>query len=231
MIKVKFDAKKLTSTVNNIIQYSDGFIKETEKSKGMIAKKIANTSVNVFYEYLDGLARLHPGMLHHVYEWGQVGDPFARLYELSTQGAGSSISVTADFLESTSVPEKGTEPFYDKASIMESGESITITEKEAGALFFEIDGQEFFRKGPIVIENPGGEAVRGSFVQAFNEFYTVYFSEIYLRSINFYQELEKMRPYQNNIRHASKSKNARTLGKGSALEWITKLPGDDLIGS
>ena len=53
----------------------------------------------------------------------------------------------------------------------------------------------------------------------------------YLRSINFYQELEKMRPYQNNIRHASKSKNARTLGKGSALEWITKLPGDDLIGS
>lgn len=231
MIKVKFDAKKLTSTVNNIIQYSDGFIKETEKSKGMIAKKIANTSVNVFYEYLDGLARLHPGMLHHVYEWGQVGDPFARLYELSTQGARSSISVTADFLESTSVPEKGTEPFYDKASIMESGESITITEKEAGALFFEIDGQEFFRKGPIVIENPGGEAVRGSFVQAFNEFYTVYFSEIYLRSINFYQELEKMRPYQNNIRHASKSKNARTLGKGSALEWITKLPGDDLIGS
>ena len=231
MINVKFDTKKLTKTINNIIEYSDGYIQETRQSKNKISNKIANTSVGVFYEYLDGLARMHPGMLHHVYEWGEAGNSGSRLYKLFRKTGGSAITISADFLQSSSIPNGSKEPFYDKAFIMEEGQSVTVTEQEAQSLFFEIDGQEYFRKGPITIANPGGEAVRGSFVNAFNDFYDNYFSQIYLRSIRFYKELEEMKPYKNNIRRASKSRNPRTMGKNSALEWISKLPGDDLIDS
>jgi hypothetical protein len=231
MLTVKFDAKKLTKTVNNIIQYSDGFISETRQSKQKIVNKMAATSVNAFYEYLDGLARVHPTILHHVYEWGEVGNPLARLFELNMSISSSGAVVGAEFLESTSIPTNGTEPFYNKAEVMENGETVIVNEKDAQALFFEIDGEEFFRRGPIVIANPGGEAVRGSFIRAFNEFYISYFNQIYLKSINFHKHLSNPYSYSKNIRSAVKGGNARSAGKNAAIQWISTLPGDDVIGS
>lgn len=231
MITAKFNANKLSKTINNIIKYSDGYISETKRNKHKIMSKMANTSINVFYEYLDGVARLHPTMLHHIYEWGEVGSPLGRLVELNMRVVNESAEIGAEFLQSTTIPSKGKEPFYDKAEIMEMGESVIVTEDEANALFFEVDGEEIFRKGPIVIPNPGGEAVRGSFVKVFNEFYGNYFSQVYLRSIKFYKHLEEMRAYQNNIKAAAKSPNPRTLGRNSALQWISTLPGDDLVAN
>ena len=230
MISVNFNAKKMVKTINNIINYSDGYIQETKKNEAKIANKIAKISVNVFYQYLDGLARMHPDMLHHVYEWGEVGNPGSRLYKLKTISMGKSVGVGAQLLNSNSIKEGSTEPFYDKASIMEYGESVTVTEKEAESLFFEIDGVEYFRKGPITIANPGGEAVRGSFVRAFNEFYSNYFSEVYLRSIGLYKQLKEAKEYKKNVAVASKSVNPRLLGKNSAMQWVANIPGDDLIG-
>lgn len=231
MLTVKFDTKKLSKTITNVIQYSDGFITETKQSRQKIANKLAATSINSFYDYLDGLARMHPTILHHVYEWGEVGNPMQRLYELNMSISSSGATIGAEFLQSNSIPTNGTEPFYDKAEIMENGETVIISEKDAQALFFEVDGEEFFRKGPITIANPGGEAVRGSFVTAFNEFYGSYFSEIYLKSINFYKHLSKPSQYSRNIRSAVKSGNARSAGKNAALQWISTLPGDDAIDS
>jgi hypothetical protein len=230
MISVKFDAKKMVKTINNIINYSDGYIQETKKNEAKIANKIAKISVDVFYQYLDGLARMHPDMLHHVYEWGEVGNPGSRLYKLKTISMGKSVGVGAQLLNSNSIKEGSTEPFYDKASIMEYGESVTVTEKEAQSLFFEIDGVEYFRKGPITIANPGGEAVRGSFVRAFNEFYSNYFSEVYLRSIGLYKQLKEAKEYKKNVVVASKGVNPRLIGKNSAMQWVANIPGDDLIG-
>lgn len=230
MISVNFNTKKMTKTINNIINYSDGYIEESKKNEKKIANKMAKISITTFYQYLDGLARLHPEMLHHVYEWDQVGSQSGRLYELKTIAIGRGVGVGAEFLDSTSIKEGSSEPFYDKASIMEYGETVTVTEKEAQSLFFEIDGIEYFRKGPITIANPGGEAVRGSFVRAFNEFYSNYFSEVYLRSIGFYKQLQEGKEYRKNIRIASKSTNPRTLGKNSAMQWVANIPGDDFIG-
>ena len=196
----------------------------------MLFRSMAKISINTFYQYLDGLARIHPEMLHHVYEWGEVGNPGARLFDLKTIAIGRGVGVGAELLDSTTVKEGSSEPFYDKATIMEYGETVTVTEQEAQALFFEIDGIEYFRKGPITIANPGGEAVRGSFVRAFNEFYTNYFSDVYLRSIQFYKQLEDGKEYKRNVRLSARSANPRILGKNSAMQWIASLPGDDLIG-
>lgn len=230
MISAKFNTKQFTDTIKNITNYSEGFIEQTKIQKNTLSEKMADIGIDGFYEYLDNLARMHPGMLHHVYEWGEVGNPSARLFELSKSMSGKGVEISADFLQSTSVSQKSTEPFYDKAMIMELGETIIISEVNARALFFEVDGQEIFVKGPIVIENPGGEGVRGSFVESFNEFYQFYFSEIYLKAIRFYKTIEEARPYRTGIKTASKSKTAKTLGKSAANQWINSIGRDDING-
>ncbi len=142
MIKLKIDTKDFTKTVNNVIQYSNGFIDETKASKNKIAEKMGKTSINAFYDYLDSLARMHPGMLHHVYEWGEVGNPMERLYELNLKMGNGTVAVNAEFLESISIPENGTEAFYNKAQVMEDGQAVVVNPKNADYLFFEVDGTE-----------------------------------------------------------------------------------------
>jgi hypothetical protein len=229
MITARFNTDKFMKVLNNTIEYNSGFLQETKSSKKKIEKMMADISISAFYQYLDGLARLHPGMLHHVYEWGQVGNPSARLFDLKLQSFDQGAQISANFLESRTIPENGSEPFYDKAEIMEKGIPVVIKEKNAQALFFEVDGEEFFRVGPIVIENPGGAAARGSFVKAFEEFYNTYFTQVYLRSIKFYEHFKNPQPYRRNIKNSTRSANARSLGKKVALEWILKTPGSDDI--
>lgn len=213
--------------LNNVVAYSDGFIKETKAKEGFVTNKLASTSIDSFYNYLDVLSRTNPGILHHVYEWGQVGDPSSRLVELKKVVGGTKASIDANFIPSTSVPEGASEPFWNKAEVMEEGITVTINEVDAKALFFQVGGEEFFRMGPIVIENPGGEEVRGSFVRAFEEFYNVYFDQVYLRSIRFYDHFRTAPGYAKNFSSAIRSSNAYGIGRQTALSWVTKAPGDD----
>jgi hypothetical protein len=223
-MKVKFNVKEFSDTITNIVDYSLGFIEEAKRNESRLAKGVAELSIEAFYDYLDGLSRSHPGMLHHVYEWGQVGDPFGRLYELTANIGGKSVTITADFLTSESVSDNSNEPFYNKAEIMEEGIPVVIKERDAEALFFTVGSEEFFRIGPIVIANPGGSSTRGSFVQAFNDFYGNYFEDVFLSAIRFYDHFRDANEYKRFIRTAAKSKSAYTLGKGAGLSWIEKAP-------
>lgn len=224
MITARIKADDLIKKLENSIKYTDAFTRELKRNKKILNKKVGEESTEAFYEYLDSLARSHPGMLHHVYEWGQIGDPFGRLYELSLGINGTSAVIDANFLESETPSPTSDVPFYDKADIMESGDSITISEVEADVLFFEMDGEEFFRHGPIVIANPGGREVRGSFVNAFNEFYERYFTEFHLKSIGFYKYFSSPKEYQRYFNSAVKG--APTIkGQKAALSWIMNAPG------
>lgn len=222
MISAKFNSKKFADTVTNVIQYSQGFIEEAKRNESRLSQGVAELSVEAFYDYLDGLARSHPGMLHHVYEWGNTGNPSERLVELTTKISGRNVEVSAQFLQSTSVSETSNESFSNKAEIMEEGIPVIINQVTAKALFFEIDGEEFFRVGPITIANPGGSQVRGSFVKAFNEFYGQYFENVFLQSIRFYDKLRNPKEYASSVRAASRSQGAYSLGKGAALSWIDR---------
>jgi hypothetical protein len=227
MYSIKFDSKEAMKILSNVVAYSDGFIKETKAKESTVASKLANASIEAFYDYLDGLARTNPGMLHHVYEWGNVGNPEERLVELKKSiSRGGAVSIDTDFLISSSIPQGGNEPFYEKATIMEDGIPITIQATNAKAMFFEYDGQEYFTAGPITIENPGGEAVRGSFVKAFEEFYNVYFDNVYLRAIRFYEHFSNTKAYAKNFPAAVQSANASGIGRTTALKWILSMPGD-----
>jgi len=221
------NSKQAMKVLNNVVDYSEGFIRESKARESYVAGKIASTSITGFYEYLDVLARTNPGMLHHVYEWGQVGDPGSRLVELKKILAGKKVGVNAKFLPSTSVSENGSEAFWNKAEIMEEGITVEINEVSAQALFFQIDGEEFFRTGPIIIENPGGEQVRGSFIRAFEEFYNNYLDQVYLRSIRFYDHFTKSREFESNFNAAVRSGSAASMGRRTALSWIINAPGED----
>jgi hypothetical protein len=229
MITAKIDTKSVNKMLNNLIQYTDGFITETKAQQGYINRKVANTSVNAFYQYLDGVARMHPGMLHHVYEWGEVGNPTARLVDLNIISSGRGSTISAEFLQSQTVKDGSSEPFYDKAEVMEEGIPVVIKEKEAQALFFEIDGLEYFRMGPITILNPGGAETRGGFVSVFQEFYNNYLTQVYLKSIKFYKHFESPKEYERNFKKALKGTGASGVGKMTALSWISKLPGENEI--
>ena len=221
------DSKEAMKVLNNVVEYSDGFIRETKAKEPYVASKLASTSISAFYDYLDVLARTNPGMLHHVYEWGQVGNPRERLVELKKILAGKKAEIRANFLSSTSIPENGSNAFWNKAEVMEEGITVEINEVKAQALFFQIDGEEFFRVGPIVIDNPGGDQVRGSFVKAFEEFYNNYFDQIYLRSIRFYDHFTKSREFESNFDAAVRSGSAASMGRKTALSWIINAPGED----
>lgn len=228
MISAKIDGKKAIKVLNNVVQYTDGFVTETKAKESTIVNKLSKLSVDSFYEYLDQLARVNPGMLHHVYEWGRVGDPDSRLYELKRKLSSKSATVTADFLQSEVPSPSSDQVFYDKATIMEEGITIVVNEVNAEALFFEVDGVEYFRTGPIVIENPGGPEVRGSFVSQFEEFYNVYFDRIYLNAIRFYQYFMDAKPYEQNFGVAMRSNNANSVGRKTALSWIMNMPVGDI---
>lgn len=228
MYSVKVDGKKLNKMLNNVVKYSDGFIKETKAKQSTVTSKLSETSINAFYDYLDGLARTNPGMLHHVYEWGNIGNPDARLVELKKSLGVNSATITSDFLISNSTPESGSEPFYEKATIMEEGIPITVQAVNAKAMFFQSNGQEYFTAGPIVIENPGGEETRGSFLRAFEEFYNVYFDQVYLRAIRFYDHFSNPKSYSRNFPSAAQSSNAGQIGRTTALKWILSMPGEEL---
>lgn len=224
MYQVKLDGKAAKKMLNALIEYTDGFITETKAKQDTITSRISKASVDEFYDYMDQLARVNPGMLHHVYEWGRVGDPNSRLFELKRKLSKSTAVITADFLQSETPSNTSDQVFYDKAKIMEEGIPVVVQEVEAQALFFEIDGVEYFRAGPIVIENPGGPDVRGSFVKAFEEFYGRYFENVYLRAIRYYQYFMDAKPYEENFNAAMKSGDPRNIGKRTALSWVMNMP-------
>ena len=227
MLATTFDIKDFKRVMNNVVAYSSGFITEVEDKKHFITRKVANASIAEFYRYLDSLANTNPSMLHHVYEWGATGNKSQRLYELKAIISGNRSRIEAEFLTSDSIADGSSEPFYEKAKIMEEGIPVVVNEINAKALFFEIDGQEFFRTGPIVIENPGGAEVRGQFVSQFEEFYNVYLTQFYLKSIKFYDHFSNAKAYTDNFSSISKKGNAYTVGQQAALKWIMTAPGDE----
>jgi len=224
MITARIKGENVIKMLKNSVEYSSAFAAELKRNQDILNRKVGNESIDAFYHYLDGLARSHPGMLHHVYEWGEVGNPAERLFELTMSVNKTSAVIDAEFLQSNTPSPTSTEPFYDKAQIMEDGQTVTINQVEADALFFEIDGEEFFRSGPIVIANPGGDATRGAFLEAFDEFYGSYFTEVHLKAIRFYQYFANPKAFENYFSSATKG-GASAKGRKAALSWIMNAPG------
>ena len=176
MIKVKINNAQLDKTLKNVVEYSDGFFKGIDMKKIDFNNEVANFTSVALGKYIDAQARMNPLKLHHVYEWGKAGNQASRLFEFDTKVSGKTISFTGKFLPSKSISNTSSEPFIDKANVMENSIQVVIEPKNSDVLVFENNGETVFTTNTIYIDHPGGDEVAGSFGDTVNDFFENYFT-------------------------------------------------------
>lgn len=213
------NSKSINTQLNNIVNYSFGFLDGIERGKKIFFNKLGLGVINALGQYVDMQARSNPEALHHVYEWNQTGSPSSRLFNLTYTVSNLGLSVNSTFTQSRSVSENMNTPFYNKAKIMEEGIPVTISPKRSGALRFSGPSGEVFTRRPIVVQSPGGNEVNGSFESAVDEFMTRYFKQSFLRASGLYEYIKKPTIYKKNIKAGSRM--GKSKGVETGFKWIT----------
>ena len=216
-MRVSLDSRAMQKSLQNIVEYSFGFIEGAQSGKKAMLDNLGKGTIEALNQYIDAMARGDQAALHHVYEWYQTGSPAARLFDLDYTVSNSGLSLKSSFRQSTSVSEDSTEPFYDKARIMEQGIPVTISPKRK-ALVFEDGGETVFVSKPITINNPGGTAVRGAYERVFDTFFKSYFTQAFLKSSGLFDYISKPVLYKKNV--VAGSKGGRSVGKKVGYTWI-----------
>ena len=209
MLKFHFDNRHAKKILNNTIDYSEGFFQGVELNRMLFNQKFALFIEDALKKYIDSKARMNPDQLHHVYEWGQVGSPSARLFEFSAKTTKQMIVITGTFLQSSSIPPGGTEPFVDKANVMENKISVVVSPKNSRVLVFEDNGETVFTTNSVYIDSPGGDAVAGAFGRCFEEFFERYLTSGLLISSGILQDLSTPKEFEHSFSEGAKiGKNA-----------------------
>lgn len=218
MIKLAFDDKAFLKDMKNIVEYSVGYLDGIHAGKKEFLNNLGVNSLEMLKQYIDSNARVNPQMLHHVYEWYQVGSPNARLFDLEYTVSNVGLSFKSTFRQSETIQSGSNVPFFNKAKIMEEGMPVTISPKRAKALAFEIDGQEVFSKSPVTVSNPGGDGVEGAYESVFDSFFSKYFKQSFMTSSGIKDYLEKPTLYKKNLSQGKKS--GRSAGVSTGYRWI-----------
>ena len=176
MLIAKVDSKQINSILTNTVKYSYGFLDGVEVDQIFFNQKLGEFTVDALGKFIDSQARANPDALHHVYEWGAVGNESARLFHITPRASKRVIKFTGKFLKSSSVSLTSDEPFVNKADIMENSIDIVVDATDAQALRFEDDGEIVFVSSAVYIANPGGDEVAGSFGRVVDEFFGSYFT-------------------------------------------------------
>jgi hypothetical protein len=223
MITVKFDQKQFQKDMNNLTEYAVGFFEGVQRGKVELLKEVGERAREILYEYIDSVARVNPSSLHHVYEWYQTGSPEARLFDLQYSAAAGSLSMNATFTQSRSVKNGSTTPFYNKAAVMERGISVVIQPRAAKALRFIDDGQEVFTKSPVLVTNPGGQAVAGGFDRTFSEFFERYFTQSFMEVSGLAARIRNTSAFVRNFNRGKTG--GRQLGNEVGYRWAAGKEG------
>ena len=204
--------------MNNIVQYAFGFLDGVQKGKKVFLQNLGTGTIQAMAQYVDVSARGNPDALHHVYEWSQTGSPSARLFDIDYTVSNLGLSLNSTFRQSRSVKQDSHTPFYNKAKIMEEGIPVTIKPKRSSVLVFTEDGETIFTKTPIVVRNPGGDRVKGSFERTMDEFILRYFKQSFLRASGIYNYINKPTVFKKNIKAGSKVGKSKGIETG--FKWI-----------
>lgn len=221
MIKAKIDTKRFMKDMNNIIEYSAGFVDGAQKGKNAFLAKVGLMTKEILEDFIDSNARVSPQMLHHIYEWNQTGSPDARLYNITYTISNLGLSFRSKFTQSTFVKEGSKEPFYNKAKVMEDGIPVVIKPKTADVLVFEENGETVFTRGPIRVENPGGTEVQGAFEKTFDNFFKKYFTQAFLKSSGVLDYITNPISYKKNLKAGKRM--GKTKGIETGYRWIANV--------
>ena len=216
-MRVSLNSTAMQKSLQNIVNYSFGFLEGAQSGKKAMLDNLGKGTIEALGQYIDAMARGDQYAMHHVYEWYQTGSPAGRLFDLNYTVSNSGLSLKSSFRQSTTVSEDSTEPFYDKARIMEQGIPVTISPKRK-ALVFEEGGETIFVSRPITINNPGGTAVEGAYERVFDSFFKNYFTQAFLKSSGLFEYISKPVLYKKNV--LAGAKGGRPVGKKVGYTWI-----------
>ena len=215
---ITMNTKLFDKQMNNIINYSIGFLDGVHKGKKTFLDNLGLGVIGALAQYVDVEARSNPKALHHIYEWNQTGSPGSRLFDLKYTVSNLGLSIKSSFRQSRSVSENMTVPFYNKAKIMEDGIPVTIAPKRSSVLKFNGSNGEVFTSNPITVSNPGGDMVYGSFEKTVDEFILKYFKQSFLRASGIYDYIKKPTLYKKNFKAGSRA--GRNKGIDTGFKWI-----------
>ena len=219
-MRVTTTTKSFEKQMNNIVNYSMGFIDGVQKGKTDFLKALGQATITSMGQYVDAQARSNPAALHHIYEWNKTGSPSARLFDLDYTISNLGLSIRGTFTQSETLKKGSTVPFYDKAKIMENGVPVTIRPKKR-VLAFTIDNEEIFTSNDVTVTNPGGTEVQGSFSKTIDEFMLFYFKQSFLRASGIYNYIQNPTVFKKDIKQGSR------LGKNKGIQtgfrWIANL--------
>jgi hypothetical protein len=219
-VRVTTTTKSFEKQMNNIVNYSMGFIDGVQKGKTEFLKALGQATITSMGQYVDAQARSNPAALHHIYEWNRTGSPTARLFDLDYTISNLGLSIRGTFTQSETLKKGSAVPFYDKAKIMENGVPVTIRPKKR-VLAFTIDNEEIFTSNDVTVTNPGGTEVQGSFSKTIDEFMLFYFKQSFLRASGIYNYIQNPTVFKKDIKQGSR------LGKNKGIQtgfrWIANL--------
>jgi hypothetical protein len=218
-MKVTLDFKSFERQMANIVNYSTGFIDGVKSGKRVFLNNLGKESIIILGKYIDASARSNPKALHHVYEWSKVGSPSARLFDLDYTVSNIGLSIFGTFRQSNSIKDGSYTPFYNKAYVMENGIPVTIRPRNSNVLVFEVDGETVFTSKSVDVDNPGGDAVNGSFERVLDQFMTQYFKQSMLQASGLYSYIGRPTVFKKDI--AAGSKLGKSKGIQTGFKWIT----------
>lgn len=218
MMKLAIDTRQFKKDLNNIVNYSFGYVDGVHAGKAEFFRNLGLNMSEMLEKYIDSNARVNPQALNHIYEWYQVGSPNARLYDIKYTVSNLGLSFITNFKQSSSIKDGSRVPFYDKARIMEEGIPVVITPRNSEVLVFEKDGETVFTKNSVNVDNPGGNATTGAFEKVIDSFFTKYFTQAFLRSSGISSYLENPVLYKKNL--TSGKKSGRSKGVDVGYRWI-----------
>lgn len=187
MMRFSVDQRSIDSIFTEINTKLQGMKSlNTPYAKEQFAKAAFTILSKEFIRRTSVLANANPKVYHHIYEWGQTGNPAAKLFVLNKAGvSGGSLKINSQFIDSKKpvpidpilrIPGKNgkivtkTSVFRKKAEMMESGKpSRPFSAKTAKALAYVENGKIIFVKKPYTrtIKYPGGKSTIGAFNKQF----------------------------------------------------------------
>lgn len=219
-MKVTLNNNIFKKEMNNIIEYSLGFIDGINRGKTKFFNNMGSLSIESLKKFIDTNAKVNPAMLQHVYEWYQVGSPEGRLFDIQYKATNTGLSFSSTFSQSSTIKQGSKVPFYNKARIIENGIPVLISPKSSEVLVFNDGLDTIFTKNNIVVTNPGGSTAKLGFEKTFDLFFTKYFSQAFIKSSGIKDYLENPIIYKTNIKAGKKG--GKFVGTKTGYQWITQ---------
>jgi hypothetical protein len=159
----------------------------SSENKMAIERGAVTLIANYFENFVDAKARANSERFHHIYEWDRSGDKNARLFKRNITSTPAGAVISFNFTKSKE-PNRNGYIFYNKASVMESGQTVIVRPKNKKFLVYTINDQTIITSKPSIISSPGGTQVKGAFTEEWQSFST-YKAKSILKELRYFERI------------------------------------------